>query len=182
MAPSADEGTRWLTAQEQLAWRRLAAILVTLPASMDAQLQRDAGLTLFDYMVLSALSEASSRTCSMSVIAARTNSSLSRLSHVITKMEGKGWVRRQPLPGNGRVTMATITDAGYRQLVAAAPAHVEHVRSIVFDKLDTEQVKEMSAIGWRLLSSLDPDRLFTATTEQFYSNDTALDTDKSQGR
>lgn len=137
----------------------------TLPASMDAQLQRDAGLTLFDYLTMSVLSEEPTRTCRMGVIAARTSSSLSRLSHVITKLESRGWVRREPLPGNRRVTMVTLTDAGYDQVVSSAPGHAEHVRSVVFDQLSAKQVRELSVIGAQLLTKLDPDTKSTSATD-----------------
>lgn len=149
--------TRWLSEPEQLAWRRLAAVLLTLPASMDAQLQREAGLTLFDYLVLSTLSEEPGQVLRMGVIASRTSSSLSRLSHVVSKLEAKGWLSRNPLPGNRRVTMVTLTDSGLIKVTETAPAHVEHVRQIVFDVLNTEQVDQLSKVGAALLTTLDPD-------------------------
>lgn len=149
--------TRWLSAPEQLAWRRLAAVLLTLPASMDAQLQREAGLTLFDYLVLSTLSEEPGQVLRMGVIASRTSSSLSRLSHVVSKLQAKGWLSRNPLPSNRRVTMVTLTDSGLTKVTDTAPAHVEHVHQIVFDVLHNDQVDQLSRIGAALLTTLDPD-------------------------
>lgn len=149
--------TRWLNEAEQLAWRRLAAVLLTLPASMDAELQRDAGLTLFDYLVLSTLSEEPGRVLRMGVIASRTSSSLSRLSHVVSKLESRDSLTRSPLAGNRRVTMVTLTESGLVKVTETAPAHVEHVRQIVFDVLNAAQVDQLSEIGVALLSKLDPD-------------------------
>ena len=53
--------------------------------------------------------------------------------------------------------MATLTDAGYAALAAAAPSHVEDVRSLVFDQLSTEQVDELRAICERLVVPLTED-------------------------
>lgn len=149
--------TRWLNEAEQLAWRRLAAVLLTLPASMDAELKRDAGLTLFDYLVLSTLSEEPGQVLRMGVIASRTSSSLSRLSHVVSKLESRGWLTRSALAGNRRVTMVTLTESGLDKVTETAPAHVDHVRQIVFDVLNEAQVDQLSEIGVALLSKLDPD-------------------------
>src|ERR1700761_3950616 len=92
----------WLSDEQQAAWRPFVALLVRLPAALDAQLQRDAGITQFDYLVLSALSEARDRTLRMSDLAATANSSFPRLTHVVSRLEGRGWVPREPCPGDGR--------------------------------------------------------------------------------
>ena len=150
-------GTRWLDADEQRAWRRLAAVVQLLPAAMDAQLQRDTGLTHFGYWVLAMLSEAPERSLRMSELAARSNASASRLSHVVTRLECRGWVRRERATEDGRGNVAVLTDAGWEAVVAAAPGHVENVRQLVFDGLDHEQVAELFEVCDRLLASLDPE-------------------------
>lgn len=43
-------GARWLDDEEIAAWVRLAAVLELLPAALDSQLRRDAGLTHFEYV------------------------------------------------------------------------------------------------------------------------------------
>ena len=88
----------WLSDEQQAAWRPFVALLLRLPAVLDAQLQKDAGITQFDYLVLSGLSEAPGRTLRMSELAATASSSLSRLSHVVSRLEARGWVRRAPCP------------------------------------------------------------------------------------
>lgn len=145
---------RWLDDDEQRAWRRLAAVILKLPAELERQLQRDAGMSHFDYWVLALLSEAPGRTLRLSQLAAQANASLSRLSHVVTRLEGRGWATRAPCPGDARTTLAVLTEAGWRQVVAAAPGHVANVRALVFDGLDAEGVAELArvcgAIGERL--------------------------------
>ncbi len=143
----------WLTDEQQAAWRPFIALLGRLPAALDAQLQRDAGITNFDYLVLSGLSEAPSRTLRMSELAAIANSSLSRLSHVVTRLEAKGWVRREPCPGDGRFINAVLTDEGWQKVLATAPGHVSAVRELLVDVLTKEEFEQLGAISARVLAA-----------------------------
>ena len=149
--------TRWLDDDEQRAWRRMAAVMTLLPAALDAQLQRDAGVTHFAYFVMAMLSEAPDRALRMSVLAARSSSSPSRLSHTISRLESRGWVRRQRSSVDGRGQVAELTDEGWAALVSAAPGHVTAVRQYVFDALTPEQVDQMREICSAVLGNLDPD-------------------------
>jgi DNA-binding MarR family transcriptional regulator len=132
-------------------------MMTKLPAALDAQLLRDAKLTLFEYFVLSALSMADERTLTMSHLAAIVNGSQSRLSNVVKQLERRGWVRREPCPENRRYTYAVLTDAGWEKITAAAPAHVDAVRRLVFDPLTTEQIEAVREIGERIVDRVDPD-------------------------
>jgi DNA-binding MarR family transcriptional regulator len=143
----------WLTDEQQAAWRPFVALLLRLPAVLDAQLQRDAGLNHFDYLVLSGLSEAPGRTLRMSELAARASSSLSRLSHVVSRLEAKGWVRREPCPGDGRYINAVLTEAGWDKIVATAPGHVAAVRELLVDVLSEEQLSQLGAISSQVLAA-----------------------------
>ncbi len=139
--------TRWLDEDELRAWLKLAAVMLKLAPALDSQLQRDSDMTHFDYLCLAMLSESEDRTQRMSYLADTVNASLSRLSHVITKLERRGWVCREPSPESRRVTLVRLTDAGWDVLVKAAPGHVETVRSLVFDGLSREDVAAMERIG-----------------------------------
>lgn len=147
---------RWLTDDEQRAWRALAAVMVKLPAALDAQLQRDAGISHFEYMVLAGLSEAPNRTLRMSELAVFASGSLSRLSHVVTRLEHRGWVRREPCPGDRRATNAVLTDKGWEKVVETAPGHVETVRQLVIDPLTKGQLENLREIGQRIHRRIDP--------------------------
>src|SRR6478672_3011710 len=87
---------RWLSPEERAAWLSLVGVMVKLPAALDAQLQRDSGLSYFEYMVLAMLSEQRDRLMRMSELAAAINASLSRLSHIAKRLEGPGFITRQP--------------------------------------------------------------------------------------
>ena len=154
---------RWLSDEEQRAWRKLVAVITLLPAAADAQLQRDAGLTHFDYWVLAMLSETPGRALRMSELAAHSNSSLSRLSHVVAKLEGRGWVQRERSTEDARGNLAVLTAAGYDKVVDTAPGHVNLVRSKIFDALDGEHVRQLDEICTIVLERLDPDRRLAAT-------------------
>ena len=153
-----DDGEpRWLDADEQQTWIALVAMTVRLPAALDAQLRRDAQLSLFEYQVLSGLSMAPDRTLRMSVLAAFAEGSLSRLSQVVARLEKRGWIRRTPDPADGRFTLASLTDTGMDKVVATAPGHVTEVRRLVFDALTGAQQRHLRTIGRRIVGGIDPD-------------------------
>lgn len=143
----------WLSDEQQAAWRPFVALLLRVPAMLDAQLQRDAGLNHFDYLVLSGLSEAPGRTLRMSELAARASSSLSRLSHVVSRLEAKGWVRREPCPGDGRFINAVLTDAGWQKVLDIAPGHVADVRELLVGTLTDEQFRALGEISAQVLAA-----------------------------
>lgn len=147
---------RWLDGDEQRSWYALAYLLIRLPAELDAQMQREAGISHFEYLVLSALSMLPGRTQRMSDLAQNTASALSRLSNVIGKLEKRGWVCRAPDPADGRYTLVTLTEDGWAKVTATAPAHVSEVRRLVFDPLTTAQHRQMGRIAERVLKAIDP--------------------------
>ncbi|MFD4135361.1 MarR family winged helix-turn-helix transcriptional regulator [Streptomyces goshikiensis] len=147
---------RWLNADERQTWLSLTAMVINLSNALDTQLLRDAQISHFEYQVLATLSEAAERTMRMSELAVLTNGSLSRLSHVVKRLEKQGWVRRTPDPDNGRYTLAVLTETGWDKVVATAPGHVEEVRRLVFDPLTQAQQRSLGAIGHRVNQAVDP--------------------------
>lgn len=137
-------------------WAPVATLLERLPAALDAQLQRDSGLTHFEHGLLFALDGAADRTLKMSTLAGYASSTLSRLSRAISRLEKKGLVRRDVDPGDGRVTLAVLTDAGHELLVRSTPAHHALVERLVFDTLTPQQVRQLGIIARRLARAVDP--------------------------
>lgn len=146
--------TRWLSEEEQRTWRKLVEVLMKLPGTLDGQLQREAGMTHFEYWVIALLSEAPGRALRLRDLAAQANASLSRLSHVVTRLEGKGWVTREPCSDSSRSMLAVLTDKGYDTVVESAPRHVETVRAMVFDGLTTEQLGDLDRACGALLDRI----------------------------
>jgi DNA-binding MarR family transcriptional regulator len=152
--------TRWLSDDEMRAWLKLTGVMLKLAPTLDSQLQRDSDLTHFDYLCLAMLSESDDdRTLTMSALAQRTNASLSRLSHVITKLEKRGFVCREPSPVSRRVTLVRLDDDGWDVLVKAAPGHVETVRSLVFDGLEPEDVAALERVAGHIVERVEASRL-----------------------
>ena len=149
--------TTWLTDAERAAWVRTAAVLELLPGVLDTQLRRDSGLTHFEYFTLAMLSEADGRTLRMTALAAQTNATLPRLSHVVRRLEGRGLVSRMPCPEDARATNARLTDDGWEAVRAAAPGHVAAVRGAVVDALTPTQIEQLTAITTAILRRIDPD-------------------------
>jgi DNA-binding MarR family transcriptional regulator len=138
---------RWLDDEEQRTWRAFIAGFRLLFEQLDRELQRDAGIPHTYYEILVRLSEAPDRSLRMSQLADRTDSSRSRLTHAVDRLAERGWVRREDCPTDRRGQLAVLTDAGLDTLRAAAPIHVEGVRTHLFDQLTPEQVAQLRAIS-----------------------------------
>ena len=145
---------RWLNDDEQRSWRALREMLTRLDDALDHQLQRDSGMPIAYYMVLAMLSEAPGRSLRMSRLASVTSYSLSRLSHAVTRLEEKGWVRREDCPTDRRGAIAVLTDAGYEVVLAAAPGHVGEIRRGLFDVLTAQEVASLGAICAKAVAAL----------------------------
>lgn len=157
MAEGTHDDVRWLDATEASAWLPLLSLSMWLTPALDVQLQRDAGLSNFEYAVLAALSEAEGRRRRLRDLARVANSTLPRLSKVVDRFEAQGWVERAPDPTDGRSTLAVLTDAGWQKVVETAPGHVGRVRELVFDQLTPAQVEQLAAIAGTLAAACGPD-------------------------
>jgi len=146
--------TRWLDREEQRTWRTFMLAVHLLFEEFDRELQRGASMPTSHYEILVRLSEAPGRSLRMSELATQSQSSRSRLSHTVARLEAAGWVRREACPSDRRGAFAVLTEAGFAALDAAAPIHVEGVRAHLFDQLDADQLDALRAIGERILDHL----------------------------
>jgi DNA-binding MarR family transcriptional regulator len=149
---------RWLDADEQKAWRAWLYSAQLLMDRLDRELTHETGISHAYYEILVALSETPGRKLRMSELADRLLSSRSRLSHAVSRLEERGWVVRELCQDDGRGQLAVLTDNGFAALEAAAPIHVESVRTHLFDQLSPAQVEAMRDFGETLLRHLDPPR------------------------
>jgi DNA-binding MarR family transcriptional regulator len=147
---------RWLNDSERETW--LAFIFATrlFWEEVERDLQRDAQLPFGYYEILVMLSSAQDRTMRMSELATATQSSRSRLSHAVARLEAEDWVRREDCPTDRRGALAVLTVEGFAALEAAAPSHVESVRQHLFDQLTRAQQDSLREICDRLLAHLGP--------------------------
>jgi DNA-binding MarR family transcriptional regulator len=149
--------TQWLDDDQQRTWRAWLAVAELLPRVLDAQLQRDAGISHTAYVVLAMLSESPNRSRRMSDLARRANQSQSRLSHTVARLEERGWVQRERSTEDGRGNVAVLTEAGWEVVRKLAPGHVDAVREAMFDPLDAEQAKAFGDALTAIIDRLDPD-------------------------
>jgi len=147
-----------LAGRERDAWLGLVALTQLLPPVLDGQLARDAAATHYEYFVLSRLAEEPNRRMRLSALATATNASVSRLSHVITRLEARDLVRRMPCEEDGRATNAVLTEAGAAVVAEAAPGHLETVRDRILGALRPEQVDQLADISAALVGAIDPAR------------------------
>ena len=156
---------RWLSPAEREAWLGLIGVVELLPGALDGQLLRDASVSHFEYMVMAMLSEAPDHTLRMTALAAQTNSTLPRLSHVVSRLVNRGFVERMPCPQDKRATNAHLTDAGWQHIQASAPGHVAAVRSLVVNSLTAAQIEQLRDISTSILARLNPADRFNPKSE-----------------
>ena len=149
---------QWLDDEQQRTWRAWLTVSELVPRALDAQMQRDAGITHAAYVVLAMLSESPGRSRRMSDLARRANKSQSRLSHTVARLEERGWVRRERSADDGRGNLAVLTEAGWDFVRSAAPGHVDAVRQAMFDPLTAEQTSALGEALQAIVERLDPDR------------------------
>ncbi|MEU5593963.1 MarR family transcriptional regulator [Streptomyces sp. NPDC020298] len=138
--------TRWLTPEEQRAWRAYMAGSLLLEDAIDRQLQQDTGMPHLYYSILANLSEAPEHSLRMTDLAEQAKITRSRLTYVVTRLEKDGLVRREGCPSDKRGSIAALTDEGMAVLEGAAPGHVATVRASLFDRLSPEQVRQLEEI------------------------------------
>lgn len=138
---------RWLSDDEQATWRAFLAMQRKIRDRLERQLQQDAGVPMTYYIILAMLSEAPDRTLRMTELATIAGTSQSQLSHAASRLEEAGWIERQRCLDDKRGYLAILTDAGFQVLAEAAPSHVESVRSVLFDRLTPQQVRQLRTIA-----------------------------------
>jgi DNA-binding MarR family transcriptional regulator len=150
-----EDAALWLTPGELSSWLSVVRLITRLPWAIDGQLQRDADLSMIEYMTMAMLGEAPEWTMRMSDLAERTSASLSRLSHLVKRLESRAYVRREPDPVDGRFTNAILLPAGRRKMESAAPGHVAYVRHLVVDNLSAERLRRLGQDAERILQRID---------------------------
>lgn len=150
--------SRWLTEDEQRAWRGLLRMTTRLNARLNRQLQDECGLSLADYEVLVVLSEAPAGRLRVFEITDALAWEQSRVSHQLARMQRRGLVAREECPTDGRGAFVVLTEAGRDAIERAAPAHVQTVRQLVFDGLTRDQLAALTAVTSRVLDRLQATR------------------------
>ncbi len=146
--------SRWLTEEEQRAWRGLLRMTSQLNARMNRQLLQDYGVSLADYEVLVVLSEAPGGRLRVFEVAGALAWEQSRVSHQLARMQRRGLIAREDCASDARGAFAVLLDTGRAAIERAAPAHVETVRELVFDGLSHDQLTALTEVTTRVLDRL----------------------------
>ncbi|MFC4125193.1 MarR family winged helix-turn-helix transcriptional regulator [Nocardia rhizosphaerae] len=142
-----------LDSVERRAWSAVVTLAMRVPSALDSRLQREFGMTHFEYRVMTLLREAPEHRMRLSTLAERGHGSISRLSHVVSKLERVGWVRREAAE-SGRGVDAVLTAGGLAKVTEAMPDYLVAVRRLVLDGLDAPQKAELALLGERLSEHL----------------------------
>jgi len=156
--PTRPPGARrepWLDDDQQRAWRQVVGLIMTLPSAIDSDLQRNAALSMYEYLVLAALSETPDRMLQMSDLAHQANSSLSRLSHRISRLEKRGWVTKRPCENDRRASTVVLTTAGKKKIRSAAPGHAHLVQELVVEPLTPVQLQQLGEAAAIIVQAID---------------------------
>jgi DNA-binding MarR family transcriptional regulator len=149
---------RWLDERQQRAWRGYLAMQARLQARLNRQLQADSGMSLADFDVLVALTDRPGVRMRVLELAEALQWEKSRLSHHLARMERRGLIQRQDCPDDARGAFVALTDEGRRAIERAAPAHVETVRTLVFDGLEPDQIDTLADIAEVVLNRIETGR------------------------
>jgi DNA-binding MarR family transcriptional regulator len=135
----------WLDAEEDHAWHLYLRVSRLLEAKLDCDLLAY-GLPLREYEILMVLSKAPDRRLRMSAIADHIVQSRSRLTHTASRLESRGWVRRESCVGDRRGVALVLTEAGYAEVVRMAPIHARSVRENLMDSLSRKDLLALARI------------------------------------
>lgn len=154
---------RWLTDDEQRTWRAFQHANIRLNRRLSDALSTHAGLSDADYAVLVCLSEAPAGRVRARELGVDLGWEKSRLSHHLTRMERRGLVERRDCPTDARGADVVVTPAGRAAIEAAAPRHVEDVRTWFIDALTPDQLECLGNACEAIVSRLADDPEPTAT-------------------
>lgn len=150
------ENTRWLTAREQEFWRTVREFIWQFPSAIDRQLTQDSAMQTGEYTVLSVLSDSSEPSLRPAQIATELRWDRSRLSHLLRRMEAKGLITRCSDSVDRRGHQIGLSQQGWQAVREAAPAHVEFVRTALFDSLTAEEYAAFETALPKILAAIAP--------------------------
>jgi DNA-binding MarR family transcriptional regulator len=146
-----------LDGDEEILWRSLVELLLRLPQVLDQHFDREAKVSMTDYSVLVALSEAPDGELRMGDLAEATALSRSRMSRVVDDLIRRSLVTRRKCEQDGRSALAALTPEGQAALAAAYPGHLARVRSLVLDHITKSEMRTMTQALSRILIALRDD-------------------------
>lgn len=145
---------RWLSQEEQRAWRAFQVMQVRVSGELARDLSLHSDLSYPDYIVLVALTERPGGTMRLFELGDRLGWEKSRASHQVRRMAERGLVAKSACGEDRRGAVVSVTAEGRRAIEAAAPSHVEAVRRVFVDRLSAAQLNELREISEIVLKNL----------------------------
>jgi DNA-binding MarR family transcriptional regulator len=136
-----------LSPQELRAWRGMLRVHQTLTKALDAELEREHGLSLTSYEVLLFLGDSEEGRLRMHDLATQVLLSRSGLTRLADRLERDGLIERQACDSDARGSFAVITDTGRDKLNAARATHLDGVRRHYLSHLSPEE-QDMLGDTW----------------------------------
>ena len=137
----------FLEPDEYGAWNALLTLTQSVLRDLDAALRAEVGLSVSEFDVLITLFNAPERRLGMTALAGDVMLSPSGLTHLVTRMERDGLIRRDVDAGDGRKFYAVLTEAGDAKLAAARRTHNATLRRTLLPRLSPAQRRSLMTIG-----------------------------------
>jgi DNA-binding MarR family transcriptional regulator len=134
-------------------WQSVNALLMlnrTVLTELDAHLRQEHGLTVTEFDVLITLFNAAEVRLRMTALAERVLLSPAGLTHLVTRLERDGLLRREVDPNDGRKWFAVLTDNGDAKLRAARHTHNAVLRSTFLASTSPAERRTLQRIWKRL--------------------------------
>lgn len=147
-----------MTPEQSRAWLALISTAELLPSALDAQLQRDADLTHYEFILLSTLQRGGPMR--LSDLAAATNATLPRASKVVSRLQRRDLLEREESTQDRRSVVLKLSRQGRRRLVLAAPDHFATAHRLVLDRLSPSQLDALADALEPVVQALDPQHRF----------------------
>jgi DNA-binding MarR family transcriptional regulator len=149
------EAVRWLSQEEERAWRALQFMQMRLEGALARQLAADSGLSYPDYLVLVALTDRPDGRMRLFELAGVLGWEKSRLSHHVARMAARGLVKKERCDADRRGAFVVVTKSGRKELESAAPGHLGAVRRLFVDRLTPSQLAVIADAAEAVLAAFD---------------------------
>jgi len=144
----------WLSERQQAVWRSWLSLNAQLSAVLHRQLAEESGLALSDFEVLVQLTDSAEGKVRVADLSRALNWDRSRVSHLVTRMQGRGLVEREECVDDRRGAFVAVTSKGRDALRFAAPAHARTVKDLVFADLTEAELEVVGSFVENVLSQL----------------------------
>ena len=133
-----------LTQQELESWRNFRYMVEETSLSVSRALVSARGMSGGQFGILSILAEAPKHSMRQQELADAMRWDRTRLSHVLTRMQSRGWIRRIKVDG-GR-TLVVLDEAGKSEQQNAAPVLAQLVNEFFISRLSQVQLESLQEV------------------------------------